>query len=108
MHRFKALRANPGRATQPRENNAHSAHRVPGTIGKRTSLNKVKLTMLQHPARRLGIFFLLWLIYPLPLSATQSDDATLKFITIDVAQIGRASCRETEANTIAGEAQNRK
>lgn len=85
MHRLKALRANPGRATQPPENNAHSTHRVPGTIGKRTSLNKVKLTMLQHPARRLGIFFLLWLIYPLPLSATQSDDATLKFITIDVA-----------------------
>src|SRR5690625_7526905 len=85
MHRFKALRANPGRATQPPENNAHSARRVPGTIGKRTSVNKVKLTMLQHPARRVGIFFLVWLVYPLPLPATRSDDATLKFITTDVA-----------------------
>src|SRR5690625_4331444 len=41
--------------------------------------------MFHHTPRLLWIFFLILLIYPLPLSATQSVVATLKFITIDVA-----------------------
>ena len=41
--------------------------------------------MLQHPAFRLAASVLLCLIFPTTLSATERDDTTLKFITIDVA-----------------------